>query len=99
MAALEPVVGYSDLCCSRCKRWKELAHGGLPKVTACVATAGYMVVQPVTGDTFASMHGGGRKYLFDLGTGKYSSGSLPWFEAIYGRRGIAFDEVFGAHRN
>ena len=61
-----------------------------------VAVAGYMVVQPVTRETFASMHAGGRKYLFDLGTGMYSSGSLPWFEEIYGRRGITFDEVFGA---
>ena len=42
------------------------------------------------------MHGGARNYLFDLGTGMYSSGSLPWFEEIYARRGITFDEVFGA---
>ena len=42
------------------------------------------------------MHGGARSYLFDLGTGMYASGSLPWFEEIYARRGITFDEVFGA---
>ena len=57
------------------------------------------MVQPVTRETFASMHAGGRKYLFDLGTGMYSSGSLPWFEEIYGRRGITFDEIFGASRH
>jgi hypothetical protein len=55
-----------------------------------------MVIQPVTRETFASIYGGGRSYLFDLGTGMYSSGSLPWFEEIYARRGITFDEVFGA---
>ena len=42
------------------------------------------------------MHGGARSYLFDLGTGMYASGSLPWFEEIYARRGITFNEVFGA---
>ena len=56
-----------------------------------------MAVQPVTRETFASMHGGARSYLFDLGTGMYASGSLPWFEDIYARRGITFDEVFGAN--
>ena len=53
-------------------------------------------MQPVPREAFASVHAGGRKYLFDLGTGNYSSGSLPWFTEVYGRRGISFDEVFGA---
>ena len=32
----------------------------------------------------------------DLGTGRYSSGSLPWFMSIFGAKGIEFDEIFGA---
>lgn len=31
----------------------------------------------------------------DLGTGRYSSGSLPWFMSIFGAKGIEFDEIFG----
>ena len=45
------------------------------------------------------MYPGGRKYLLDLGTGMYSSGSLPWLEEVYERRGIRFDEIFGAYED
>jgi len=38
----------------------------------------------------------GHKYLFDLGTGKWSSGSLPWLTEKYSARGIDFDLIFGA---
>ena len=62
------------------------------------AVAGYMVVQPVPRETFVSMPGGGRSYLFDLGTGMYASGSLPWFLDTYANRDITFDEIFGAGR-
>ena len=37
----------------------------------------------------------GRKYLFDIGTGRWSSGSVKWFTAVYGARNIEFDEIFG----
>ncbi len=54
-----------------------------------------MLIHPLSRDTFQQMYPNGRKYLFDLGTGRYLSGSLPWFNAIYSLRGIEFDEVWG----
>ena len=38
----------------------------------------------------------GHKYLLDLGSGKWSSGSLPWLTEKYAARGIEFDVIFGA---
>ena len=40
----------------------------------------------------------GHKYLLDLGTGKWSSGSLPWLTEKYAARGITFDVILGARR-
>ena len=54
-----------------------------------------MLIHPLSRDTTQQMYPNGRKYLFDLGTGRYLSGSLPWFNAIYSLRGIEFDEVWG----
>lgn len=34
--------------------------------------------------------------LFDIGTGRYKSGSLPWFMNIFEAKGIVFDEIYGA---
>ena len=39
----------------------------------------------------------GNKILLDLGTGKWSSGSLPWLTEKYAARGIEFDVILGAH--
>lgn len=39
----------------------------------------------------------GRKYLFDIGTGVWSTGSIKWFNAVYGARNVEFDEIFGEH--
>ena len=63
-----------------------------------VCDAGYMLIHPLSRDTFQQMYPNGRKYLFDLGTGRYLSGSLPWFNSIYSLRGIEFDEVWGELR-
>lgn len=38
-----------------------------------------------------------RAILVDIGTGRYLSGSLPWFTDIYRQRGIEFSDIFGAH--
>ncbi len=38
----------------------------------------------------------GRKFLLDLGSGKWSSGSLPWLTEKYAARGIEFDVILGA---
>ena len=54
-----------------------------------------MLIHPLSRETTQEMYPNGRKYLFDLGTGRYLSGSLPWFNAIYSLRGIDFDEVWG----
>ena len=54
-----------------------------------------MLIHPLSRDTTQEMYPNGRKYLFDLGTGQYLSGSLPWFNAIYSLRGIEFDEIWG----
>lgn len=40
----------------------------------------------------------GRKYLFDLGTGRYGS-SLAWLVDAYRKRGVEFDEVSSAIRD
>ncbi len=55
-----------------------------------------MLIHPLSRETTQEMYPTGRKYLFDLGTGRYLSGSLPWFNAIYSLRGIDFDEIWGA---
>ena len=39
----------------------------------------------------------GRNYLFDIGTGLWSSGSIKWFTTVYGARNIEFDEILGEH--
>jgi hypothetical protein len=31
----------------------------------------------------------------DLGTGRFSSGSLPWLLSIFAAKGIEFDEIWG----
>ena len=54
-----------------------------------------MLIHPMSREATQEMYPNGRKYLFDLGTGRYLSGSLPWFNAIYSLRGIEFDEVWG----
>jgi len=65
------------------------------RMNSSCCCAGYMLIHPLSRDTFQQMYPNGRKYLFDLGTGRYLSGSLPWFNAIYSLRGIEFDEVWG----
>ena len=37
----------------------------------------------------------GKRYLLDLGTGKYSSGSLPWLVGAFRSRGLEFDAIYG----
>lgn len=54
----------------------------------------YTVVQGQTRRGVANCSAG-RKYLFDIGTGLWSSGSVKWFTAVYGSRHIEFDEIFG----
>jgi hypothetical protein len=59
-----------------------------------IENKGYMIIQPLPLDAVNALYPG-RKYLFDLGTGKFSSGSLPWFMSIFGAKGIEFDEIYG----
>ncbi len=54
----------------------------------------YMVIQPFPAADVSRIYPG-RKILFDLGTGRFSSGSLPWFLNIFKVKGIDFDEIFG----
>lgn len=54
-----------------------------------------MVIQPLPAADIARLYRG-RKYLFDLGTGRFNSGSLPWFIKTFEAKGIVFDEIFGA---
>ena len=58
--------------------------------------AGYMIVHPYTPGTFRSMYPSGKAYLFDIGAGHWNEGSLTWFVTVWARRGIVFDEIYGA---
>jgi len=53
-------------------------------------------VHPFTPGTFRTMYPSGRSYLFDMGAGHWDEGSLTWFITVWGRRGIVFDEIYGA---
>ena len=53
-------------------------------------------MHPFTPGTFRTMYPSGRSYLFDMGAGHWDEGSLTWFITVWGRRGIVFDEIYGA---
>ncbi len=53
-----------------------------------------MVIQPLPKSTIADLYPG-RKILFDLGPGRFKSGSLPWFMTVYEAKGIIFDDIYG----
>ena len=55
-----------------------------------------MIVHPFTPGTFRTMYPSGRSYLFDMGAGHWDEGSLTWFITVWGRRGVVFDEIYGA---
>lgn len=59
-------------------------------------SAGYMVVNPISPKTWSAIYPG-RHILVDIGTGRYKSGSIPWFTEIYEEKGATFDDIFGAH--
>ena len=54
-----------------------------------------MLLNPIPQNTWAALYPG-RRMLFDIGTGGYKSGSLPWLTEVYQRRGVQFDDIFGA---
>ena len=53
-------------------------------------------MHPFTPGTFRTMYPSGRSYLFDMGAGHWDEGSLTWFITVWGRRGVVFDEIYGA---
>ena len=59
-----------------------------------VLSAGYMVVNPMSPSTWSTLYPG-RHILVDIGTGRYKSGSIPWFTEIYEEKGATFDDIFG----
>jgi len=59
-----------------------------------IENKGHQLMLPMTPEQVQRYYPG-RKYLFDLGTGTWKSGSLMWFHQWYGHRGIEFDEIWG----
>mmetsp|Transcript_3909 Transcript_3909/g.11347 ORF Transcript_3909/g.11347 Transcript_3909/m.11347 type:complete len:385 (-) Transcript_3909:471-1625(-) len=97
---IEPLVGLfrhptSHPACARADHPEYIDHqhngGGGGSV---IENKGYMVLQPLANDTIATLYPG-RKYLFDLGTGTWNSGSIPWLTQWYGQKGVVFDEIWG----
>lgn len=37
-----------------------------------------------------------KRYLFELGTGRYSSGSIPWLLTAFRECGLEFDAIYDA---
>lgn len=77
-------------CCSEDGESKEVL---LSEISHALS-AGYMVVNPISPSTWSTIYPG-RHILVDIGTGRYKSGSIPWFTEIYEEKGATFDDIFG----
>lgn len=97
----EPLVGLlrhptTNIDCKRPDRPDliDKVHDAPQSAKSHIENKGYMLLQPIAQKDLAGLYPG-RKFLFDLGTGRYRSGSLPWFIKMYKRKGITFDTIYG----
>lgn len=72
----------------------EVRHDEPNRPDYHIQNKGYMLINPIERATWAQMYPG-RAILLDIGTGRYRSGSLPWFTEFYRQRGVEFDDIFG----
>ena len=59
------------------------------------ASVGFILAMAAPPTAISALYPG-RRILFDLGTGLYSSGSIPWLVDTFWERGIDFDAIYGA---